>query len=135
MLDCFYSSLLDRVNSLVTSVSSIIYAYINIYTHRRTHENLNMPSFFKQLWLLFFEWTYSYCITAGYDSDVVLKAQKIYRDNNVYLHFERMKLNIRIGSANVYLSNLFGGDPVLGKIIYTFTYICICIYKSKIRYK
>ncbi|KAF7386009.1 hypothetical protein HZH66_011851 [Vespula vulgaris] len=50
----------------------------------------------------------------GYDSDVVLKAQKIYRDNNVYLHFERMKLNIRIGSANVYLSNLFGGDPVLG---------------------
>ncbi|KAK2576591.1 hypothetical protein KPH14_005261 [Odynerus spinipes] len=50
----------------------------------------------------------------GYDSDVVLKAQKVYRDNDVYLHFERMKLNIRIDDANVYLSNLFGGDPVLG---------------------
>lgn len=50
----------------------------------------------------------------GYDSDVVLKAQKVYRDNEVYLHFDRMKLTIRISNSNVYLSNLFGGDPILG---------------------
>ncbi|XP_047363512.1 putative beta-carotene-binding protein [Vespa velutina] len=50
----------------------------------------------------------------GYDSDIVLKAQKIYRDNKVYLHFEKMKLNIQIGGANLYLNNLFAGDPVLG---------------------
>ncbi|XP_051167773.1 uncharacterized protein LOC127285684 isoform X2 [Leptopilina boulardi] len=50
----------------------------------------------------------------GYDSDVILKANKVYKDNDVYLSFEKMKLRIRIKSAKVYLDNLFGGDPVLG---------------------
>ena len=52
---------------------------------------------------------------AGYDSDVILRAHKVFRDNDVYLAFDRMKLAIRIGTAKVYLNNLFGGDPVLGK--------------------
>ncbi|XP_012140454.1 protein takeout [Megachile rotundata] len=48
-----------------------------------------------------------------YDSDVVLKANKVFRDNDVYLNFERMKIKIRIGNANLHFSNLFGGDTVL----------------------
>ncbi|OXU30231.1 hypothetical protein TSAR_013148 [Trichomalopsis sarcophagae] len=50
----------------------------------------------------------------GYESDVVLRARKVHRDNDVYLNFEKMKLAITIGSAKVHLSNLFGGDPILG---------------------
>ncbi|XP_058803113.1 putative beta-carotene-binding protein isoform X2 [Phymastichus coffea] len=52
----------------------------------------------------------------GYESDVVLRARKVHRDNGIYLHFEPMKLAISIGSAKVYLSNLFGGDPILGPV-------------------
>ncbi|XP_006620996.1 protein takeout isoform X1 [Apis laboriosa] len=48
-----------------------------------------------------------------YDSDVVLRARKVYRDNDIYLNFERMKVKIRIGKAHLHLSNLFGGDTVL----------------------
>lgn len=54
---------------------------------------------------------------ADYDSDVVLRARKVYRDNDIYLNFERMKVKIRIGKAHLHLSNLFGGDTVLGKLI------------------
>ncbi|XP_011498703.1 PREDICTED: putative beta-carotene-binding protein, partial [Ceratosolen solmsi marchali] len=50
----------------------------------------------------------------GYESDVILHARKIYKNNDVYLNFEKMKLTITIGAAKVYLSNLFGGDPILG---------------------
>ncbi|XP_034186319.1 protein takeout isoform X2 [Osmia lignaria lignaria] len=50
----------------------------------------------------------------NYDSDVVLKANKVFRDNDVYLNFEGMKIKIRIGKANLHFSNLFGGDTVLG---------------------
>ncbi|XP_015604816.1 uncharacterized protein LOC107272305 [Cephus cinctus] len=50
----------------------------------------------------------------GYDSDVILTAKKVYRNNGEYLDFERMKLAIKIGTASVYLNNLFGGDPILG---------------------
>ncbi|KAG7200229.1 hypothetical protein KM043_017706 [Ampulex compressa] len=50
----------------------------------------------------------------GYNSNVTLKANKVYRNNDTYLDFEKMKLAIKIGGADVYLSNLFGGDPVLG---------------------
>ncbi|XP_031775225.1 protein takeout-like [Apis florea] len=49
----------------------------------------------------------------NYDSDVVLRAHKVYRDNDIYLNFERMKVKIRIGKAHLHLSNLFGGDTVL----------------------
>lgn len=50
----------------------------------------------------------------GYDSDVILRAHKVLKDDDEYLNFERMKLAIKIGNANMYLSNLFGGDPILG---------------------
>ncbi|XP_034934987.1 uncharacterized protein [Chelonus insularis] len=50
----------------------------------------------------------------GYESDVILKAEKIFRGNDIYLNFEKMKLSIKIGKATVHLSNLFGGDPILG---------------------
>ncbi|XP_057337489.1 uncharacterized protein LOC130675684 isoform X1 [Microplitis mediator] len=50
----------------------------------------------------------------GYDSDVTLHAEKVVKNNEVYLNFEKMKLVIRIGKADIYLSNLFGGDPILG---------------------
>ncbi|XP_053996503.1 uncharacterized protein LOC128886019 [Hylaeus anthracinus] len=49
----------------------------------------------------------------NYDSDVVLRARKVFRDNDTYLNFEKMKIMIKIGRANLHLSNLFGGDTVL----------------------
>ncbi|KAI4485988.1 hypothetical protein M0804_006477 [Polistes exclamans] len=52
----------------------------------------------------------------NYDSDIFMKAQKITRNNNVYLHYENMKINIRIGDAKVVLKNLFNGDRLLGQI-------------------
>lgn len=52
-----------------------------------------------------------------YDSDVVLRARKVFRDNDVYLNFEKMKVKIKIGKANLHFSNLFGGDSVLGEPI------------------
>ncbi|XP_043274343.1 putative beta-carotene-binding protein [Venturia canescens] len=51
---------------------------------------------------------------SGYDSDVILRAEKIIKGDKVYLNFEKIKLVIKVGKANVYLSNLFGGDPILG---------------------
>ena len=62
---------------------------------------------------------------SNYQSDVVLRATKIQRNNATYLNFEKMKLDITIGQAKLYMSNLFGGDPILGKKtnnykIYTF---------------
>ncbi|XP_015174283.1 PREDICTED: uncharacterized protein LOC107065267 [Polistes dominula] len=51
-----------------------------------------------------------------YDSNIVLKGQKIRRNDKIYVQFEKMKIKIKIGNANVYLKNLFNGDPVLGKI-------------------
>lgn len=62
---------------------------------------------------------YIFCIyEADYDSDVVLRADKIIRNNDTYLQFEKMKIGIKVGRANIHLSNLFGGDPILGKFIY-----------------
>ncbi|XP_076238613.1 protein takeout [Calliopsis andreniformis] len=51
----------------------------------------------------------------NYDSDVVLRARKVFRNNDTYLNFEKMKIKIKIGNANLNFSNLFGGDgTVLG---------------------
>ncbi|KAI4499772.1 hypothetical protein M0802_005028 [Mischocyttarus mexicanus] len=52
----------------------------------------------------------------NYDSSVILKANKIRRGNNEYLNFERMKIKIIIGDAKILLTNLFNGDPILGKV-------------------
>lgn len=52
----------------------------------------------------------------NYDSDTFMKAQKISRNDKVYLHFDKMKINIRIGNAKINLKNLFNGDRLLGQI-------------------
>nr|XP_033333423.1 protein takeout-like isoform X2 [Megalopta genalis] len=48
-----------------------------------------------------------------YDSDVVLQARKLLRDGDTYLTFERMKIKINIGKADLHLSNLFREDSIL----------------------
>lgn len=50
----------------------------------------------------------------NYDSDVVLKAQKVKRNNGTYLSFEKMKIHIIIGGSYLHLENLFGADSILG---------------------
>lgn len=64
-----------------------------------------------------------YEFSADYDSDVVLRASKVFRDNDTYLNFERMKINIKIGKANLHFSNLFGGDTVLSKLIFILIFL------------
>lgn len=66
-------------------------------------------------------------ILVDYDSDVILKANKINRNGNVYIKFEKMKITIGIGKSNINLSNLFGSDPVLGKFKYKFLYYTILV--------
>ncbi|XP_043251474.1 protein takeout-like isoform X1 [Colletes gigas] len=51
---------------------------------------------------------------ADYDSDVALRARKVFRDDDTFLSFDKMKIKIKIGNANLHFSNLFGGDTVLG---------------------
>ncbi|XP_076172813.1 protein takeout [Ptiloglossa arizonensis] len=51
-----------------------------------------------------------------YDSDVVLAASKVYRDNDTYLNFEKMKIKIKIGKATLNFGNLLGGDLVLSAV-------------------
>ncbi|KAK1120380.1 hypothetical protein K0M31_012361 [Melipona bicolor] len=48
-----------------------------------------------------------------YESDVVLRARKLHRDNDVYLNFEKMKLKIKINKTQLHFNNLFGGDNAL----------------------
>ncbi|EZA49856.1 hypothetical protein X777_11837 [Ooceraea biroi] len=43
-----------------------------------------------------------------------MKANKIVKNNNTYIEFEKMKFRIKIGGAKINLDNLFGGDPILG---------------------
>ncbi|KYQ52580.1 Protein takeout [Trachymyrmex zeteki] len=50
----------------------------------------------------------------GYDSDCLMKSQKIVKNNNTYVNFEKMKIKIKINKAVLNFENLFGGDSVLG---------------------
>lgn len=50
----------------------------------------------------------------GYDCDCLLKSHKVVRNNNTYVHFEKMKFDIKISKTLLNLDNLFGGDPILG---------------------
>ncbi|XP_012219405.1 circadian clock-controlled protein daywake-like [Linepithema humile] len=50
----------------------------------------------------------------GYDSNCFLKANKVLKNNNTHINFEKMKFNIRVGKAHFNLGNLFNGDEVLG---------------------
>lgn len=45
-----------------------------------------------------------------------MKGQKVMRDGEEYLEFDKMKLKIFIGKAYLNLQNLFNNDPVLGRI-------------------
>ncbi|XP_018341297.1 PREDICTED: protein takeout-like [Trachymyrmex septentrionalis] len=49
-----------------------------------------------------------------YDSDCVMKSQKIVKHNKTYVNFEKMKIRIKINKAVLNFNNLFGGDSVLG---------------------
>lgn len=50
-----------------------------------------------------------------YQFECKLKGNKIKRDGEEYLEFEKMKLKIQVGGSSIRLENLFNGDPVLGK--------------------
>lgn len=44
-----------------------------------------------------------------------MTGHKIQRGGNEYLELDRMKLKLKVGDAQIALSNLFDGDPVLGE--------------------
>ncbi|KAJ8673666.1 hypothetical protein QAD02_004928 [Eretmocerus hayati] len=48
-----------------------------------------------------------------YESDVVLRAKKVFRNDNVYINFDKMEFDIKIGKSYIHLGNLFNGNPVL----------------------
>lgn len=43
-----------------------------------------------------------------------MKGHKKQRDGNDYLEFDKMKINLNVGGGDIYLSNLFNGDALLG---------------------
>ncbi|XP_077289009.1 protein takeout-like [Arctopsyche grandis] len=51
----------------------------------------------------------------NYLCDVTMKGHKIMRDGEEYLEFDKMKIKLTVGDAQIHLSNLFNGDPVLGE--------------------
>lgn len=50
----------------------------------------------------------------NYACKVKMTGQKITRGKDEYLMLDRMKLKLKVGDAQIALSNLFDGDPVLG---------------------
>ncbi|XP_014472165.1 PREDICTED: protein takeout-like [Dinoponera quadriceps] len=52
----------------------------------------------------------------NFTSGVIIKASKIHRDNDIYIYFDKVKLNIHISKSSINLDNLFNGDKVLGKV-------------------
>lgn len=53
---------------------------------------------------------------ADYHCEVFMKGNIILKDKEEYLKFDKMRLRILVGKAKVHLSNLFNGDPVLGRV-------------------
>ncbi|KAK9700685.1 hemolymph juvenile hormone binding protein (JHBP) [Popillia japonica] len=53
---------------------------------------------------------------SNYGFEAVMKGDKIQKDGEEYLRFDKMKVRIHVGEAKLNLENLFGGDPVLGKV-------------------
>ncbi|KAF2892624.1 hypothetical protein ILUMI_13551 [Ignelater luminosus] len=56
-----------------------------------------------------------YVNISNYHFECKLKGNKIKRDGEEYLEFEKMKLKIEVGTSSIRLENLFNGDPVLSK--------------------
>ena len=52
---------------------------------------------------------------ANYYFDCILKGNKIKKDGEDYLKFDKMRLRLRIGESKITLGNLFRDDPVIGK--------------------
>lgn len=50
-----------------------------------------------------------------YKPTVMMKGFKVQRDGQTYLKMDKMTIKIKIGTAQIRLTNLFNGDPVLGK--------------------
>jgi len=63
-----------------------------------------------------------YIFTVNFNSDCLMKSYKIIKNNNTYINFEKIKLDIKISKARINLDNLFGGDPVLGMLLLTWYY-------------
>ncbi|GJQ84868.1 hypothetical protein Trydic_g488 [Trypoxylus dichotomus] len=53
---------------------------------------------------------------SNYEFEAVMKGNKILKQGEEYLRFDKMKVRIHVGEAKLNLENLFGGDPVLGKV-------------------
>jgi len=60
--------------------------------------------------------------TADYECDCFMKANKVLRNNDTYIHFEKIKFTLKIGQAYIHLDNLFGGDPILGTSKHIYLY-------------
>jgi len=57
--------------------------------------------------------------TVGYKVDGLLRSHKVIRNNNTYINFEKMKFKIiKINKTTINFDNLFGGDPVLGTLLF-----------------
>lgn len=54
-----------------------------------------------------------------------MKSQKIVKNNNTYVNFEKMKIKIKINKAVLNFENLFGGDSVLGMLLFHTIYLYI----------
>lgn len=54
-------------------------------------------------------------VAGDYDFSCILKGNKIKRNENNYLQFEKMKCNLNVGKVSIYLDNLFNGNVLLGQ--------------------
>jgi len=45
-----------------------------------------------------------------------MKGDKIEKNGKKYLKMRKMKTKLDVGDVSVHLTNLFNGDPILGKI-------------------
>lgn len=44
-----------------------------------------------------------------------MKGDKVERNGKKYLHMRKMKTKLDVGDVSIHLTNLFNGDPILGK--------------------
>ncbi|XP_063224485.1 uncharacterized protein LOC134532107 [Bacillus rossius redtenbacheri] len=51
---------------------------------------------------------------SNYTCDLLMKGHKVSKGGQEFLEFEKMRFKLKVGDARFNLSDLFGGDPVLG---------------------
>lgn len=49
-----------------------------------------------------------------------MKGDKVERNGKKYLHMRKMKTKLDVGDVSIHLTNLFNGDPILGKFKFKF---------------